>query len=563
MRIGLIVPVALLAASPLRSQTVVWERLGSGSGASYQGLQTAMYLGDLNGDGFGDLLVRVAYGYTNETFLWFLSGKDGSTLRVRPNVGQGQYYKSFSAAGDVDQDGVADYAVMIDRINAGPLGGDNIVQVCSGRDDSVFWQVEGEWPDFGVSLRGDVDLDGDRVPDLVLTHPGSTPYGRVEAYSSQGRLLWVSQGTSEFYVGWLQRRLDLGRVGDLDGDGRDDVVVSCADPRRLLYGAAVLSGKDGSVLVAGFGESPGDHWGDVNDGCGDVDRDGVLDFGSGQLNFGARGGMRIWSGRTGEPIWTWRSEKPQGAGSHFGEVISSKGLDVDRDGVPDIAGADSLHLQFNPRHYVSGIVPVYSGRDGSRLFLVTAPLADRRIPTLQFGLTTELVPPQGADPFPLLLVMGVDNRGAQCGYQDCGHVYLLRLAPDGVEAFGTACGGTLAQTPQIGLQRKPTSVRVHLSGGEPGGMAVLVLGFSRTSFGPLSLPVSLERLGLTGCQLHVSIDASVLSNVETGRHAGYAGVDLPVPLGVPGGIALHGQWLVLGSGATAPGGVSDALVWYH
>ncbi len=206
MRIGLIVPLALLAASPLRSQTVVWERLGSGSGASYQGLQTAMYVGDLNGDGFGDLLVRVAYGYTNETFLWFLSGKDGSTLRVRPNVGQGQYYKSFSAAGDVDQDGVADYAVMIDRINAGPLAGDNIVQVCSGRDDSVFWQVEGEWPFFGRSLRGDVDLDGDRIPDLVLTHPRSTPYGRVEAYSSQGRRLWVQQGTPEFYVGWLDRR---------------------------------------------------------------------------------------------------------------------------------------------------------------------------------------------------------------------------------------------------------------------------------------------------------------------------------------------------------------------
>ncbi len=305
----------------------------------------------------------------------------------------------------------------------------------------------------------------------------------------------------------------------------------------------------------------------MNDGCGDVDRDGVLDFGSGQDNLGARGGIRIWSGRTGQPIWTWRTEKPQGAGNHFGEIISSKGLDVDRDGVPDIAAADTEHRQINPIHYVSGIVPVYSGRDGSRLFRATAPVVvedlSARVIVTSFGLTTELVPPQGADPFPLLLVMGVDNRGAQCGYQDCGHVYLLRLAPDGVEAFGTACQGTLAQTPQIGLQRKQTSVRVHLSGGEPGGMAVLVLGFSRTSFGPLSLPVSLERLGLAGCQLHVSIDASVLSSVETGRHAGYAGVDLPVPLGAPGGIALHGQWLVLGSGATAPGGVSDALVWYH
>ncbi len=71
-------------------------------------------------------------------------------------------------------------------------------------------------------------------------------------------------------------------------------------------------------------------------------------------------------------------------------------------------------------------------------------------------------------------------------------------------------------------------------------------------------------LGFPGCNLYTSSELSLPT--VTGNHgiaSRYAFFDLPIPLGNTLGVTLHGQWLVLVTGTSAPGALSAALSWQH
>jgi hypothetical protein len=105
-------------------------------------------------------------------------------------------------------------------------------------------------------------------------------------------------------------------------------------------------------------------------------------------------------------------------------------------------------------------------------------------------------------------------------------------------------------------------VRIHLSGAEPGRTALLALGLSSTSWAGQPLPLALDPVGLPGCLLYTSVEVLTPVLVGTaGVAAGYASVEVPLPLLNPGTVTLHGQWLV----PWASGGAktSDALRWRH
>ena len=99
---------AFLSAA-LAAQEVVWERTGQPEG-SYVG-RYAKFMGDVNGDGFDDLVTRVdrwSPGFAEE--LAILSGRDGSTLLTQPRpAGNQTFFDSWDGAGDMDGDGIPDY----------------------------------------------------------------------------------------------------------------------------------------------------------------------------------------------------------------------------------------------------------------------------------------------------------------------------------------------------------------------------------------------------------------------------------------------------------------------
>src|SRR6185436_14900925 len=83
---------------------------------------------------------------------------------------------------------------------------------------------------------------------------------------------------AEIQFGW-----SVAGAGDVDGDGRRDVIVganlddSGADPNENSGSARVFSGLDGSEIRA-FTGSPKDELGYAVSGAGDVNRDGYADL---------------------------------------------------------------------------------------------------------------------------------------------------------------------------------------------------------------------------------------------------------------------------------------------
>ncbi len=193
---------------------------------------------------------------------------------------------TVAAAGDIDLDGVPDFVVGSSPWLSSHYG---VVQVVSGRTGAVLRTLSSSEHDdgFGRAVRVLGDFDGDGVPDVVVgaptavAHAGFSSNGLVKAFSGRtGALLWAARppqvaGTDGFGV-------ELAGVGDIDGDGIQDVGVgTCTERLQDPYVTAsvrVLSGRDGAVVrilesctcaggAGGFGMSIA--------GIGDLDGDGV------------------------------------------------------------------------------------------------------------------------------------------------------------------------------------------------------------------------------------------------------------------------------------------------
>ncbi|MBK8098776.1 MAG: hypothetical protein IPK26_16810 [Planctomycetes bacterium] len=115
--------------------------------------------------------------------------------------------------------------------------------------------------------------------------------------------------------------------------------------------------------------------------------------------------------------------------------------------------------------------------------------------------------------------------------------------------FGTGCPGTGGVTPTQWWSYGPPSpgnseFALRLENAAPGALAMLLIGFSNTTWGSYSLPLNLNVLGGDGCTLYTSPDSVQMFGVDANGKASYP---LPIPAALSG--VVWCQWGVLDAGA--------------
>ncbi|MBI5432793.1 MAG: VCBS repeat-containing protein [Planctomycetes bacterium] len=258
-------------------------------------------------------------------------------------------------AGDVDGDGVHDQ-LLGSPVVTGALGH---AALYSGSDGHELFAWTGSDTRFGPAGAGGGDGNGDGRPDVVV---GAPSLARAYVYSGAdgSSILTLAPAFPDAtgYLGWA-----LAALGDLDGDGRAEILVGSwnewASGGPEAGAVRVMSGASGVELVKLYGPKPYMQFGHAVSSAGDVDADGVPDWivGARHDGTGAAGSVWVYSGATHALLFT----RPGTLGSELGTSVAGVG-DWNADGYADVASGA-------PGHAISaGRIVVYSGADGSELF---------------------------------------------------------------------------------------------------------------------------------------------------------------------------------------------------
>ena len=263
--------------------------------------------------------------------------------------------------GDVDGDHINDFATSAPTSGAAGANAGKIY-VYSTRTGKLLWSATGkpgERIGFGIEAAGDVNRDG--VPDVIAGAPG-------------GQAAYLYSGSNGSLIRTLAAPVkDAGfggavaDVGDLNGDGYDDVAVGAPqdDSAGTDAGRAyVFSGRDGTILLSLAGDSAGDNFGNA---LGGGTRNGTTWIVVGALRAGRRrtGSAYVFRGMDRRPAFVIESDSTGAAqGGMFVSVIG----DVNHDGVADIYSSDFPNAALGPS---TGRIYVRSGKDGAPLLTLT------------------------------------------------------------------------------------------------------------------------------------------------------------------------------------------------
>ncbi|MFM9995412.1 MAG: integrin alpha [Phycisphaerales bacterium] len=311
---------------------------------------------DVNGDGRGDIVVGAPGEDPGTTPVgagraYIFSGATGQLLRVLAspsNEQGGSFGDAVSGISDVNGDGRGDVVIGAPKEDPGASPDDcGRAYTYSGATGALISKLLPPTPEidgeFGFSVAGVADVNGDGRGDVIVGAPGEDPgaaptdCGRAYIYSGATGLRLRTLASPGQEAGGRFGEA-VGGVPDVNADGRGDVVVGAPDedPGASPLGcgrAHVYSGANGALLfkllppapeldgnfgvsVAGVADINGDARGDIIVGAWKEDP-GALPTSSGRVH--------VYSGATGLRLKTF--------GTPNAEVDGSFGIAVA--GVPD------------------------------------------------------------------------------------------------------------------------------------------------------------------------------------------------------------------------------------
>jgi len=371
--------VRVLFGSPRGGAGVQWSAVGPATDARFG--TAVLGAGDVDGDGFDDVVVGAAGYASGQGAVYFFRGGNApstasKTMFVSPVPGAALGSR-LAGGGDVNGDGYNDVVVTAPGYTDAE-GNEGAVYLFLG-SPSGFLEAPAQvlagsvaYAKFGSSVAM-ADLDGDGYSDVAVGAPdqkesGSLSVGRVLVFYSMGESgdlrpgVVLSAGSDHF--GYT-----VAAAGDLDRDGFCDLVVGTdhafsRTPKKIAY---IFRGKN-----SGVGPSPaqvisrsvgGDYFSATMQvaAAGDVNGDHVADVllsdgtyfglsGSVWLHYGTGAGGGALGG---EPAWT-------SSGAGLARAAATAG-DVDGDGWDELIVGNARDASGGTD---AGAARLYRGRDG-------------------------------------------------------------------------------------------------------------------------------------------------------------------------------------------------------
>lgn len=305
-------------------------------------------VGDVNGDGYGDVLVGAVTLTNGQALegagLLYLGSSTGipatAFLQYELNTSGANMGESVSGAGDVNGDGYSDF--LIGAKLYGVNGGATVYHggtygVATAPSVTRYSASNGARLGWSVSNAGDVNGDG--YSDIVAGAPDATngQAGEGLAYVHYGGTSGLSSVPNvilELNVAGARFGASVSSAGDVNGDGYADVVVG-----------APLSGGTGRAYIfmggpGGLAPAPaltlsgtaGAEFGAAVSTAGDVNSDGYADVVIGSPGTST---ARVFAGTSAGLGVAVHALLTGTAGSRFGAAVATAG-DVNGDGFSDV-----------------------------------------------------------------------------------------------------------------------------------------------------------------------------------------------------------------------------------
>lgn len=380
---------------------------------------TVWFIDDINGDGFrefGTSAFCTDLNATNSGTLYIYDGATQVLLRRHDGIGhQARLGEFANVVGDVDGDGFVDYAGGARNENFAGLRYGS-VYIYSGLTGDLIHRIDGYQTDsdFGWYFSDLGDINGDGYDDLAIGAPRENNVnGTVRFFSGKTGKRWFTA-----YGQALRGHFGhcFAKAGDVDQDGIDDIAISAPWADKQSGEVVIYSGATFAILERVEGSREGARLGARMADAHDFDGDGYAELMVGEPCFDSVYLVDLQFGLIERQHQGQQYPTKSGVGHAFGPCG-----DVDLDGYEDYLVGRPGEWDWNFFRHVGpgGSVQVISGFTGQIITQAWGEELDDA-----FGVSAALHVDAGGPGVPVLLV-GAAAAGDLIGGHAPGKVYGL------------------------------------------------------------------------------------------------------------------------------------------